>query len=236
MSKIRMSRPARAILGVAIAAPLLATGILITTTNVAVGKVVGHTRAVTAAATAKDLVGTGLFNCTSGSGEVGYSPASVTGGTQPMMISVWLEATKCKSIAGAVPAKPLPTDVILSFSIEEPGPSLPTSTCPISGTWLGNANLAYSAKAYPFPPKDTVGSTGVVTGDSIIDPSVAMSAGLTTGGATWTINGATAWWGSYPSGNFVASFHPWWLNATGTGSCSRGITSGWVDDVVLKNV
>jgi hypothetical protein len=236
MSKIRgLSRTARAIMGVAIAAPLLATGLVIATTNVAVGKGLGHARVTPAVASAKDVVGTGNFTCKGGEGEVGYSPASVTGGTNPMMISVWLEATGCKATTGTV-VKPLPTDVILSFSIEEPGPSLPPNTCPISGTFVGNANLAYSSKAYPFPPQDKVGSTGVVTGDSIIDPSVAMSAGLTTGGATWTISGGSAWWGSYPSSNFAASFHPYWLNGTGTGSCARGITSGWVDDVVLKNV
>ncbi len=226
----RLSRTARTIVGVAFGASLLTTGIVVATTNVAVGKV-----APKAAATATDVVGAGTFNCASGSGEVGYSPASGSTPNAPMMISVWLEGTKCtSSTTGTTPATPLPTDVILSFSVEEPGPALPTTTCPLSGTWPGNANLAYNSKTYPFPPKDKV-PHGIVVGDSILDPSVAMSAGLTTGGATWTISGPVQW-GSYPSTSFTASFHPWWLNGTGVGGCAAGITSGWVDDVTLTGV
>jgi hypothetical protein len=232
MSKIKgISRSARLIIAMTFAASLVTAGSVIATTNVAGGKV--HANAT---GKAKDVVGVGLVNCASGTGEVGFSPASGSA-SAPMMISVWLEGTKCTSASTTQPAKPLPKTVILSFSVEEPGPSLPTTTCPLSGTWLGNANLAYSSKADPFPPVDTVGSSGVVTGTSIIDPSVAMSAGLNTGGALWTINGATQWWGSYaPGANFQASFHPWWLNATGQGGCSTGITSGWVDDVTLSNI
>lgn len=168
MLKIKRLSRTRTIIGATFAASLLTAGFVIVTTNVALGK-------STATATPKttyagDLVGTGTVSCKSGYGEVGFSPASGSSPTAPMEISVWLEATGCKSTSKPA-ASPVPTDVYLSFSVEED--ALPTTTCPLSGEWVGNANLAYNAKAYPFPPEaETIKTKGLV-GPSIIDPSVA---------------------------------------------------------------
>jgi hypothetical protein len=199
------------ILGVTIAASLLTTGVVIAATNVAVGQ-------ATTTPT-KDLVGTGLFNCAAGSGEVGYSPVSISGGTTLMMVSVWLQGTKCTAAKGAT-AKPLPTTVVLSFSLS----TTITNTCPLLGTiGTGNANLAYN-----FPP---------VPAKTMIDPSVAQSATLVQSGAYWEIYGGT-WWGSYPttstSASPLAHFHP--IVVPSTASCTTGINSEYIDDVTLQNV
>jgi hypothetical protein len=230
MLKVKRLSRTRMIIGATFAASLLTAGFVIVTTNVALGK----STATPKTTYAGDVVATGTVNCKSGYGEIGFSPASGSSPTASMEISVWLEATGCKS-ASKPAASPVPTDVFLSFSVEED--ALPTTTCPLSGQWPGNANLAYNAKAYPFPPEaETIKTKGLV-GPSIIDPSIAASATLTTGGTSWTINAQTSWWGSYaPGTNFVASFHPYWLDATGYGSCTTGQTSGWADDVSIDNI
>jgi hypothetical protein len=150
-----------------------------------------------------DIVGTGLVDCKAATGEVGYSPASISGGTSPMMISIWFKATDCGS------GSPIPKSVVGSISFE----SAQGNACPLLGfLGQGTLNLAYNYPPVPNP---------------MIDPSVATSVSVTQSGPYWTLKGAVQW-GSYatnPPTAFTISLKP---NVIGSQTCGNGITSEYI--------
>jgi hypothetical protein len=164
-----------------------------------------------------DVVGTGLVNCAAVTGEIGFSPASIFGGTSVEVISIWLQGTKCTSVKGSVPAKPLPKTVILSMSFTT------TNACPLLGViGGGTANFAYNYPPVPSP---------------MIDPSVGMNVAVTEG-PPYTLNGywrllGQVNWGSYPSPAFQANIHP---VLVGGESCQTGVTSMYVNGGTMANV
>ena len=173
----------------------------------------GKPRAITTPTS--DIVGIGLFNCAVVTGELGFSPATITSGssTTPETVSVWFRATKCSSVPG-VATKPLPTTVIGSESFLSKNGNL----CPQLGTLgTGVLNLTYNFPPVPNP---------------IIDPSVGQSVTVTEVGPNWDLTGAINA-GSYPSGNFKAVFHP---ILVGPETCASGVTSMWINHGTLSNV
>ena len=74
------------------AAILVAVAIATTVVTASSAVAVTHESGVKASvAPSRDIVGSGLVNCAAATGEVGYSPASISGGTSAMMISIWFD-------------------------------------------------------------------------------------------------------------------------------------------------
>ena len=153
------------------------------------------------------VVGTGLINCAVATGEVGYSPASISGGTSAETVSIWFKATKCSPASSTT--TPVPKSVIGSMSFS----AIQGSTCPQLGALgSGTLNLAYN-----YPP---------VAG-TVIDPSVATPVTVTESGPYWDLAGAVTQ-GSYPDPSpttFTIDLKP---NVIGGQSCSIGITSEYI--------
>lgn len=161
-----------------------------------------------------DIVGIGVFNCGVVTGEIGFSPTEVTGGTATETTSIWFQASKCVAVAGAV-AKPIPKTVVGSISFT----SAVGNTCPQLGN-LGTGTLNLS---YDFPPVPA----------KMIDPSVASSVTVTQSGPYWDLAGGVGW-GSYsPSPNFTAQLKP---VVIGTQTCANGLTSEYITRGTLSNV
>jgi hypothetical protein len=159
-----------------------------------------------------DVVGTGLVNCAVVTGEIGFSPASISGGSSVEVINIWLLGQKCTPVKGKVGTKPVPSTVSLSMSLTT------TNVCPMLGViGGGTANLAYN---YP------------VTSSPMIDPSTAMNVAVTESGPFWNLQGQVNW-GSYLSPLFKANIKP---VGVGSESCSSGITSMYVTRGTLSNV
>lgn len=168
----------------------------------------------------EDIVGTGLVNCGAVTGEIGFSPSSVTGGTSVEVISIWLQGSKCVAAKGTVGAKPVPKTVVLSMSFTT------TNVCPPNGPiGGGTANFAYN-----FPPVPAL----------MIDPSVAMNVAVTAGPPAsltgiWHLLGQVNW-GSYPdpaSSLFRATIR---TSPIGRESCKTGVTSLYVNAGTMVNV
>lgn len=161
-----------------------------------------------------DIVGIGVFSCGLVTGEVGFSPTEVTGGTAAETTSIWFQATQCKPVAGAS-TKPIPKTVVGSISFT----AVNGNACPQIGTLgTGTLNLAYE-----FPP---------VPG-KMIDPSVASSVTVTQSGAFWDLAGGVGW-GSYsPSPSFSAQLKP---IVIGGQTCGNGLTSEYITRGTLSNV
>ena len=153
------------------AAILVAVAIATTVVTASSAVAVTHESGVRASvAPSRDIVGSGLVNCAAATGEVGYSPASISGGTSAMMISIWFDATQCSAAPGTV-AKPFPKTVIGSISFL----SSQNNGCPLFGQLgTGQLNLTYNYPPVPNP---------------MIDPSVAQNTSVTQSGAFWTLNG-----------------------------------------------
>jgi len=167
----------------------------------------------------KDIVGKGQFNCATVTGEVGYSPAIISGGKMKERVSIWFVATGCKSVVSSTggPATPLPKEVIGALSFMD---NNFLNGCPqISGPPLGNGVLDL---AYNYPPVPV----------AMIDPSVAPSATVTDVGPLWSIKGAVTD-GSYVSPTFSALIKP---NPIAPQNCKSGITSEYIIRGTLSNV
>lgn len=161
-----------------------------------------------------DIVGVGVFSCGVVTGEVGFSPTEVTGGTATETTSIWFQATKCQAASGTT-ATPIPKTVVGSISFT----SALGNTCPQLGTLgTGTLNLAYN-----FPPVPT----------KMIDPSVASSVTVTQSGPYWDLAG-TVGSGSYsPSPSFSAQLKP---IVIGTQTCANGLTSEYITRGTLSNI
>jgi len=189
---------------VSLSAVLAMTGIAEAAPAIAVGTSVTPTA---------DIVGIGLVNCAVVTGEVGFSPATIAGGTATETVSIWLEGTKCTPVPGTA-TKPVPTSVIASMSFT----SVRDNACPQLGALgAGTLNLAYE-----FPPAPAV----------MIDPSVAPKVTVKEVGPLWNLAGpVTA--GSYPSPGFKASLKP---IVVGGQTCGNGITSMYITSGTLTAV
>ncbi len=177
----------------------------------------------TTAGPTSDVIGIGLFSCKTVTGEIGFSPTTISSGSigTPETVSIWFDATKCVPNTGVV-VKPLPKTVIGSESfISNQGNLCPQLSTP-PGTPLGTGTLNL---AYNFPPVPT---------PTIIDPTVGQSVTVTQVGGYWNLAGALGA-GSYPSGNFTAHLHPVLVGAE---SCNTavGVTSMWINHGTLSNV
>ena len=164
-----------------------------------------------------DIVGSGLVDCHAVTGEIGFSPATISGGKAVERVSIWFQGTKCSpAIAGAV-TKPVPQTVIGSMSFF----SAARNNCPQNGR-LGAGILNF---AYNYPPVPAV----------MIDPSSALSVSVTRA-AVWTLSGKVGW-GSYPdpspSPTFKALLKP---NLVGGETCKNGVTSLYISGGALLNV
>lgn len=156
---------------------------------------------------AKDIVGAGLINCVVATGEVGYSPATVAGGTKAERISIWFQAQKCQGASSTT--GPVPVTVVGSISFV----SRHKNACPQLG-YLGKGvlNLSYNFPGVPNP---------------MIDPSVAPVVKVTQVGPYWELKGLVTK-GSYPdpaTKPFFASLKP---DPIGGQSCKTGITSEYI--------
>jgi len=161
-----------------------------------------------------DVVGAGLVNCASVTGEVGYSPATITGGTAAETVSIWFQAKKCTPAAGTT-ATPVPKSVIGSMSFS----SVPNlNGCP----QLGNLGTGTLNLTYNYPPVPV----------AMIDPSVAPSVAVTQVGAFWDLAGAVTQ-GSYPSPTFSAVLKP---DVIAPQTCANGITSEYIIRGTLTNI
>jgi len=155
-----------------------------------------------------DIVGKGQFNCSTVTGEVGYSPAIISGGRQKERVSIWFIATGCKPTA-TTGAQPIPKYVVGAISFQD---NNFLNGCPqISGPPLGVGTLDLS---YNFPPVPAL----------MIDPSVAPVATVKDVGALWQITGGISD-GSYVSPGFTALIKP---NPIAPGTCGNGITSEYI--------
>jgi hypothetical protein len=155
----------------------------------------------------KDVVGAGLINCAVATGEVGYSPATIAGGTKKERISIWFQAQKCQGTSSTT--RPVPTTVTGSISFY----STRKNACPQLGL-LGKGVLNLS---YNQPPVPVV----------MIDPSVAPVVTVTQSGPYWILKGRVTW-GSFPdpvTKTFVAELKP---DAIGGQNCKTGITSEYI--------
>jgi hypothetical protein len=162
-----------------------------------------------------DIVGKGTFNCATVTGEVGYSPAIISGGKTKERVSIWFVASGCKP-SSTTGAKPIPKTVVGSISFLDNF----LNGCPqLSGPPLGTGilNLAYNFPQVPV---------------TMIDPSVAPTAVVTDVGALWKIVGGVTD-GSYVSPGFSALIKP---NPIAPQSCGRGITSEYIIRGTLTNV
>ena len=198
---------------------LFGAAIAVASTVVIGGTALASSRHAAPAATpTKDIVGKGVFNCGLVQGEVGYSPAIISGGHQKERVSIWFKATKCAASTGTK-ATPVPRWVIGSLSFVD---SKFLNGCPqLSGAPLGSGTLNL---AYNFPPVPV----------AMIDPSVAPLETVTEVGALWSITGtAGVTDGSYVSPTFSAMIKP---NPIAPQSCTRGITSEYIIRGTLTNV
>ncbi len=154
-----------------------------------------------------DIVGTGLVNCAVATGEVGYSPASIKGGTSPETVSIWFQAKKCSAASSTT--SPVPISVIGSMSFS----AIQNNGCPQLGKLgTGILNLTYN-----YPPVPV----------TMIDPSVASTVTVTQSGPYWDLSGAVTA-GSYPDPSpttFTIDLKP---NAIGGQNCGTGITSEYI--------
>jgi hypothetical protein len=155
----------------------------------------------------KDIVGAGLIDCVVATGEVGYSPATISGGTKGEKISIWFQLVKCKRASST--STPLPVTVVGSISFN----SVRKSACPQLG-YLGEGvlNLSYNFPGVPNP---------------MIDPSVAPVVKVTQVGPYWELKGLVTK-GSYKdpaSKPFFASFKP---DVIAPQSCRTGIDSEYI--------
>jgi hypothetical protein len=198
------SRAAKLVLGAAATAAIASTALGGSPATAAT-----HLSRGPAVVPTSDIVGTGLITCAKATGEVGYTPDSIAGGTTPFEVSIWFDATGCTPQAGTT-ATPVPKSVIGSMSFQA-GPG-----CPIGGTLgTGNLNLTYNYPGVPNP---------------MIDPSVVVNATVTNGPPItpfWTITGSVV--GSYPTpagGPGVSiSLKP---NLIGSESCRTGLSSEYI--------
>jgi hypothetical protein len=132
------------------------------------------------------VVGRGLVDCKTVTGEVGYSPNSVHGGQGPLTVSIWFRGSNCHAFPGTA-TKPVPKWVIGSMSF------VTQNGCPLSGTLgAGTLNLAYD---YPD------------VAPLLIDPSVAPKVTVNPFGPFWILQGPiTA--GSYTDPKFRLLIKP----------------------------
>jgi hypothetical protein len=163
-----------------------------------------------------DIVGAGLVSCALVQGEVGYSPASIAGGTAAETVSIWFKATKC--VAASSTTKLVPTSVIGSMSFI----STEGNACPLTNLFgKGILNLTYNFPPVPNP---------------MIDPSVAPTVTVTEVGAFWDLAGPVTQ-GSYPNvpggPSFSAVLKPVVIGAQ---TCGNGITSEYITRGTLTDV
>jgi hypothetical protein len=165
-----------------------------------------------------DIVGKGIFNCATVTGEVGYSPAIKANSRLKERVSIWFLATNCKPAAGAG-AQPIPKFIVGALSFPD---NNFLNGCPqLSGPPLGVGTLDL---AYNFPGVPAL----------MIDPSVAPLETVKQLGAFWTISGLPGITdGSYVSPTFTATIKP---NPIGGQNCKTGITSEYISRGTLKNV
>lgn len=165
-----------------------------------------------------DIVGKGTFDCATVTGEVGYSPAIVSGGKSKERVSIWFVASNCKA-TGTTGAKPIPKTVVGSMSFVD---NNFLNGCPqLSGPPLGQGVLNMT---YNFPQVPV----------TMIDPSVAPFETVTQVGALWSITGSTGVTdGSYPSPGFKAMIKP---NPIAPQNCAKGITSEYIIRGTLTSV
>jgi hypothetical protein len=166
-----------------------------------------------------DIVGKGLFNCTTVTGEVGYSPDIKAPGatTGHERVSIWFVASNCTALPGQK-TTPVPKKVVGSMSfLDNFGTTCPQLSGPILGT--GIVNLAYNFPGVPV---------------TMIDPSVAPAVQVKQVGAFWDflpVPGVTD--GSYISPKFNAFFKP---NPIAPQNCQKGITSEYIIRGALYSV
>lgn len=164
------------------------------------------------------VVGTGLVDCESVTGEVGYTVPSIAGGGANETISIWFVGKKCVP-AGGAGAAPVPASVIGSMSFTSNLKNgCPLLSPPALGT--GVLNLTYN-----YPPVPA----------TVINPSVAMPVTVTQAGALWNLTLAPGGsvLGSYPSATFSASIKP--VTIAGQ-NCGTGINAEYISRGVLANV
>ena len=183
----------------------------------AVAASAGFALATQSATPRVDIVGIGLVNCRAVTGEIGFSPATVSGGHAVERVSIWFQGTKCSAAIAGAPTKPVPQTVIGSMSFF----SAAHNGCPQSGRLgTGILNLAYN-----YPPVPPV----------MIDPSSALSVSVTRA-AFWTLTGKVSW-GSYPdpspSPTFKALLKP---NLVGGENCKNGVTSLYISSGALLDI
>jgi hypothetical protein len=160
-----------------------------------------HTPARPAVTPTSAVVGTGTVTCKTATGEVGYSPASQTGATGTLTVSIWFKATGC--VAASANTTPVPTSVIASMSFTR------ANGCPLLGPLgTGTLNMAYN---YP-----NVAAT-------VIDPSVGQQVTVTQSGPYWVLAGTIG--GSYPSTTFSATLKP---DPIAGQTCGSGLTSEYI--------
>ena len=157
-----------------------------------------------------DVVGAGLVNCATATGEVGYSPTVISSGSlaTPETVSIWFVAKKCSAASSTT--SPVPTSVIGSISFT----ASQGNTCPQFGS-LGSGTLNLT---YNYPP---------VPSPTMIDPSVATKVSVTQSGPYWDLAGSVTW-GSYPDpagGGFTIDLKP---DVIGAQSCKTGLTSEYI--------
>ena len=136
-------------------------------------------------------------------GEVGFAPPSVSGGTSAETISIWFVATHC---AGG---SPTPTSVIGSIAF----PYKP-NTCPLlppNFTTKGILNLTYNYPGGPNP---------------MVEPSVAMPTTVSPGAIWWLKSPKVV--GSYPSNSLKIPLHP--ILFAGQTCNSPGVTDMYIAD------
>jgi hypothetical protein len=201
MERIRMRRQTIIRTGLCLAAGLCA---VLAATGIAAGA-----PSKPAATPTKDVVGKGLINCAVATGEVGYSPATIAGGTKKERISIWFQAQKCQGSSTTGVVGPVPATVTGSISFI----SDRKNACPQLGL-LGKGVLNLS---YNQPPVPVL----------MIDPSVAPNVTVTQSGPYWILKGRVTW-GSFPdpvTKTFVAELKP---DVIGTQNCKTGITSEYI--------
>jgi len=214
-----VTAPARAPRGVGRRVAVIATAVAMVTSIAAIsGAAVAKLAAAPHATPTVDIVGKGFFNCSNVTGEIGFSPTTIsTGGpARGDRVSIWFQGTKCAPVAGAV-ATPVPISVVGSMSFL----STRGNYCPQLGVLSKSAvlNLAYNFPGVPV---------------KMIDPSVAPQETVI-GAANWQFppGGTGVTDGSYVSPKFYAVFHPILI---GPQSCAKGVTSMYIQHGVLYNV
>ena len=189
-------RGMRLLLGAAGAAAIASTAI-----GGSLATAATHAPHPVAAVPQADIVGKGLVRCTQATGEVGFSPAAQAGGSGPLTVSIWFQASRC------VGGKPTPKTVIGSMSFQT------SNACPLpSGPALGKGTLNLT---YNYPPVP----------NPMIDPSVALVT-VNQVGPFWRLTGQVIA-GSYPDPvpNLQILLRPVVIGAQ---NCKTGITSEYI--------